>query len=107
MNKKRKTRVHYGYWVAAACFAIQGISIGGFFTVISPIVAELFGIGSHGVLFGVVGFSGTVGGAIGPFLAGHIFDITLSYQLVFFILTGVSIIGLILISLLKPALNGV
>jgi MFS family permease len=86
--------------------AVYGLAHGGFFTVISPIVAEFFGIGSHGVLFGVVGFSGTVGGAIGPFLAGHIFDITSSYQLVFFILTGVSVAGLILISLLRPAFEG-
>jgi MFS family permease len=93
-------------WMLYLFAAIYGLAHGGFFTVISPIVAELFGIGSHGVLFGVVGFSGTVGGAIGPFLAGHIFDITSSYQLVFFILIGVSIAGLILISLLKPAFKG-
>jgi len=93
-------------WMLYLFAAVYGLAHGGFFTVISPIVAEFFGIGSHGVLFGVVGFSGTVGGAIGPFLAGHIFDITSSYQLVFFILTGVSVTGLILISLLKPAFKG-
>jgi MFS family permease len=90
-------------WMLYLFAAVYGLAHGGFFTVISPIVAEFFGIGSHGVLFGVVGFSGTIGGAIGPFLAGHIFDITSSYQLVFFILTGVSVTGLILISLLRPA----
>jgi MFS family permease len=90
-------------WMLYLFAAVYGLAHGGFFTVISPIVAELFGIGSHGVLFGAVGFSGTVGGAIGPFLAGHIFDISSSYQLVFFILTGVSVAGLILISLLRPA----
>jgi MFS family permease len=94
-------------WKLYLFAAVYGLAHGGFFTVISPIVAELFGIGSHGVLFGVVGFSGTVGGAIGPFLAGHIFDVTSSYQLVFFILTGVSIVGLILLSLLKPAFKGI
>jgi MFS family permease len=93
-------------WMLYLFAAVYGLAHGGFFTVISPIVAEFFGIGSHGVLFGVVGFSGTVGGAIGPFLAGHIFDITSSYQLVFFILTGVSVAGLILISLLRPAFEG-
>ena len=94
-------------WMLYLFAAVYGLAHGGFFTVISPIVAEFFGIGSHGVLFGVVGFSGTVGGAIGPFLAGHIFDITSSYQLVFFIITGVSVVGLILISLLRPAFKGI
>jgi len=61
-------------------------------------------MGSHGVLFGIIAFSGTVGGAIGPVLAGHIFDITRSYQLVFLILTGVSIASLLLSLFLKPAI---
>lgn len=80
-------------------FAVgYGIAHGAFFTVISPIVARLFGISSHGVLFGIVAFSGTVGGALGPVLAGYIFDITQSYQLAFFILIAVSL-GVLLLSL--------
>ena len=69
---------------------------------ISPMVAELFGTGSHGVLLGIVLFSGTIGGAISPLLAGHIFDITSSYQLVFLICATMSVIGTILTSLLTP-----
>ncbi|MCK4786272.1 MAG: MFS transporter [Desulfobacteraceae bacterium] len=88
-------------WMLYLFAVIYGVAHGAFFTVISPIVAELFGISSHGVLFGIVAFSGTVGGAIGPVLAGHIFDVTLSYQLVFLILTGVSIASLLLSLLLK------
>ena len=60
-------------YLFAACY---GIAHGGFFTAISPIVAEYFGIGAHGVLFGAIVFSGCFGGSIGPVLAGHIFDIT-------------------------------
>lgn len=91
-------------WMLYLFAVIYGVAHGAFFTVISPIVAELFGISSHGVLFGIVAFSGTVGGAIGPVLAGHIFDVTLSYQLVFLILTGVSIASLLLSLLLKSAI---
>jgi hypothetical protein len=68
-------------------------------------VAELFGIGSHGILIGVVFFSGAVGGAIGPTFAGHMFDITSSYQLGFLILTGVCVAGLILTAFLRPAIK--
>ena len=85
--------------------AVYGFAHGGLYALISPMVAELFGISSHGVLFGVVAFGGTVGGAIGPILAGHIFDIIHSYQLAFFILVGFAIAGLILTSLLRPVVT--
>ena len=92
-------------WMLFLFAVVYGLAHGGFFTVISPIVAELFGIASHGVLFGVVMFGGTVGGAVGPFVAGHIFDVTSSYRLVFVILAGVGVAGLILASFLKPAVK--
>ena len=92
-------------WMLYIFAMVYGVAHGGFFTVLSPIVAELFGIESHGVLFGIVAFSLTFGGAIGPVLAGHIFDIARSYQLVFLILAGVGIAGLFLTLFLKPAIR--
>ena len=68
----------------------------------SPMVAELFGLRSHGVIFGVVTFAGSVGGAIGPALAGHIFDITASYQLAFLVCGALGTIGLIFTLLVTP-----
>lgn len=92
-------------WMLYLFVAIYGIAHGGFFALISPMVAELFGTGSHGVIFGIVLFSGAIGGGIGSVLAGHIFDVTASYQLAFLIFAGVSIIGLILCLLLRPIIN--
>jgi MFS family permease len=92
-------------WMLYLFAVVYGVAHGGFFTVISPIVAELFGIGSHGVLFGIAVFSGTVGGAIGPVLAGYIFDTSGSYQPVFVILAGVSAAGLLLTLFLRPAVQ--
>jgi len=89
-------------WMSYLFAAIYGVAHGGFFALISPMVAELFGMGSHGVILGIVFFSGTTGGAIGPVLAGHIFDITSSYQPAFLICTAMSVIGIILTSLLRP-----
>ncbi len=74
---------------------------GGLFTVMSPTVAELFGTQSHGLLFGVVLFCGTLGGTIGPFMVGRIFDITGSYQMAFLLLTAIAVIGFFLISFLR------
>jgi MFS family permease len=65
-------------------------------------VAELFGTGSHGLLFGIVLFSGTLGGAIGPLMAGSIFDLTGSYRLVFVILTVMALTGFFLVTTLRP-----
>ncbi len=41
------------------------------------------------------------GGAIGPFLAGYIFDVTGSYQLAFFVSAALSIVGLMLAAALR------
>ena len=86
-------------YLFAACY---GIAHGGFFTAISPIVAEYFGIGAHGVLFGAIVFSGCFGGSVGPILAGHIFDVTGSYSPAFWLSSLVALLGLGLILLLKP-----
>jgi MFS family permease len=86
-------------YLFAACY---GIAHGGFFTAISPIVAEYFGIGAHGVLFGAIVFSGCFGGSVGPILAGHIFDVTGSYSPAFWLSTFIALLGLGFILLLKP-----
>ena len=89
-------------WMLFLFAAVYGFALGGFFTVMSPTVAELFGIGSHGELFGIAVFIGTLGGSIGPLLAGRIFDVTGSYQAVFLVLTGLAVLGLVLITMLRP-----
>ena len=89
-------------WMLFLFAVLYGFAHGGFFTVVSPTVAELFGTGSHGLLFGLVLASGTIGGAIGPLLAGHIFDLTGSYGILFLVLSGLAVIGLLLITLLQP-----
>ena len=83
-------------WMLYVFAAIYGFAHGGLFALISPMVADLFGLSSHGVIFGTVTFIGTIGGTIGPVVAGHIFDITSSYQLDFLILVTASIIAILL-----------
>ena len=89
-------------WMLFLFAAVYGFSHGGFFTVMSPLVAELFGTGSHGLLFGLILFGGTIGGTVGPVLAGRMFDVTGSYQGVFWLLIGLALSGLVLITLLRP-----
>ncbi|MFC1953176.1 MFS transporter [Chloroflexota bacterium] len=70
-------------WMFFLFTVVYAFAHGGLFTAISPIVAEYFGLLSHGSLFGIVFLSSMLGGALGPVVAGHIFDITESYSLAF------------------------
>jgi MFS family permease len=79
-----------------------GFGHGGIATMESPIVANVFGMRSHGVILGLVFFCDTVGGATGPFLAGYLFDITNSYHLALVLCAIFGVINLIAILLLKP-----
>lgn len=92
-------------WELYGFAIIYGLAHGGIFTVISPIVAELFGTKAHGSLFGLVVFSGTSGGALGPFIAGYLFDSTGSYNLPFALMLTGSILGFVLILFLKPVVH--
>ena len=58
-------------WMLFVFAALYGFAHGGFFTVISPTVAEFFGMRAHGVIFGMILFCGTIGGALGPLLCGE------------------------------------
>jgi len=89
-------------WTLYLFAALYGFAHGGLWAMISPIVAELFGMGSHGAIFGIVYFSCTVGGTIGPVLAGYIFDVVGSYQSVFFACVALSIVTILLTVFLKP-----
>jgi MFS family permease len=89
-------------WMLYLFGAAYGLTHGGFFTAISPLVAEWFGIRHHGTLFGIVVCFGTTGGAAGPLLAGRLFDLSGSYQSTFLILTALAVIAGGLMLSLRP-----
>jgi cyanate permease len=90
-------------WELYVFAAVFGFGFGGCATSESPLVAGLFGLSSHGLILGVMTLVGfTFGAAIGPLAAGHIFDITNSYQLAFIAAGALSVVGLILTVLLSP-----
>jgi len=82
--------------------AIFGIAYGGCISQQSPLIANLFGLKSHGLVMGVNGFGFTIGSALGPLLTGYMFDISGNYQLAFIICIIVSILGFILTMMLRP-----
>jgi MFS family permease len=94
-------------WLLFGAVAVYGIAHGGFFTVMSPTVAEYFGLQAHGAIFGLVLFFGTIGGAAGPILAGRIFDLTGSYAPAFTALAALATLGLALVLRLPSANPGI
>jgi MFS transporter, OFA family, oxalate/formate antiporter len=89
-------------WMLFAFAALYGCAHGGFFTAMSPTVAEYFGTRVHGALFGTVLLFGSIGGALAPLAAGAVFDATGSYRIAFLALSGIALTGLIVVSLLPP-----
>jgi len=65
---------------------VFGFAYGGSIPLIPAMTAEFFGVGSMGAIFGVISFVGTLGGALGPYAAGYIHDVTHGYTLAFLIL---------------------
>lgn len=92
-------------WMFYVFAVFQGLGHGGFYALMSPTVAEFFGTKSHGVLLGMVIFSTTIGGALGPFLAGYLFDVTNTYRVVFLTLAGTSLAALLLTATLTPTMH--
>lgn len=88
-------------WALYLFAAVYGIAHGSFFTGISPMVAELFGIRSHGSLVGVILFFGTAGGALGPFITGLMFDRFQGYGQAFWVLIGFASAAFVLMLMIR------
>ena len=89
-------------WILYPFAVIFGLGYGGARAVMSPLVAQLFGLGSLGTILGGLHFSATIGAAMGPLLAGRIFDITNSYQPAWLICCALMVVCAIITLLLKP-----
>ncbi len=84
-------------WALFGAVALYGFAHGGLFTAVSPTVAEYFGLKAHGAIFGLILLFGTIGGALGPILAGWAFDMTASYSIAFGSLAALLTVGLVLV----------
>jgi MFS family permease len=92
-------------WMLYLFAVVFGFGYGGFSSIESPIVAELFGLKAHGTIFGCAFCSGVALGSIGPVLAGRLFDIAGNYTMAFWVTAAVSTTGLISAFFLRPAIK--
>ena len=67
--------------------------------------AWLFGLKSHGLVFGTLSLGFTVGASLGPLMTGFIFDINGSYKLAFIILAAIGVIGIAFTAFLRPLIK--
>ena len=70
-------------YVLLLLYALSGVGFGMRIAQLSTIPADVFAGPHLGAILGVVQSGGGLGGAIGPFLAGWLFDATGSYRLAF------------------------
>jgi len=81
--------------------AVFGLGFGAFVSSMSPLAAQLFGLKHHGVIFGVATFGATIGGGLGPLMAGAIFDSKGTYAPAFVITGVLSLVAFAAVLLLK------
>jgi MFS family permease len=82
-----------------------GFAYGGLATAHSPLVAWLFGMRQHGLIFGVSFNGWTLGCAVGPLVAGYLFDASHNYQVAFLTCAISAMIGLALTATLTPVVG--
>ncbi|MFC1861587.1 MFS transporter [Chloroflexota bacterium] len=93
-------------WMFYLFAGIYGLSV-GIGALWSPLIAEYFGLKSHGLIFGVINLGFSIGASTGPLLAGYMFDNTDSYRIAFLICFAISIASIIIASLLRPPVKTV
>jgi MFS family permease len=86
-------------WLLGLFVVVLAFGSGGIAVLESGLTAELFGMKAHGAILGCIVFHWTLGGALGSFFAGRVFDITGSYQWIFF-LCGILILVAIILALI-------
>ena len=83
-------------WMLYVFAAMLGLASGGIILLEIVITSELFGLSSLGMILGSLFILGTIGSALGPPLAGSIFDITGSYSLAFLVSVIICALAVIL-----------
>jgi MFS family permease len=89
-------------WMLYLFAIIFGLAYGEILCMMALLPAELFGLRSQGGILGIIIFASTLGGGIGPIVAGRIFDVTGSYQIVFMICIAAALVGLVTAMCIRP-----
>lgn len=83
-------------WALYLFAIIYAFGYAGGSVVMPTIVAEIFGLGAHGSIFGIVNFSACCGVAVGPMVVGWLFDINGDYQMAIRFMVAFSVLSLLM-----------
>ena len=86
-------------WLGLVFF---GFGWGGIYTLLQLLAADLFGLLSLGKILGVINVMDTIGGGLGPWLTGVLFEVQKSYVLPFTVITGLLLAATLVAALLRP-----
>jgi MFS family permease len=88
-------------WTFYIFAIIFGVGYGAIGILLSTVVAESFGLFSHGAIMGTLLLFMSIGGFTGPLFAGYMFDLSGQYWVAFLVAAALCVLGLILSLLLK------
>jgi len=92
-------------WLLVPFLVLMGIGYGGSNALIPALGREYFGRANFGSIYGIMEGIGTIGGIIGPAIAGLAYDNWGSYQIIWLLLSGLVIVAIISVSTLTPVKN--
>jgi MFS family permease len=97
------TSPKFGTTFAVLSMIGAGLSVGASATLLPAILAEALGLRRYGTLWGIIRLLGWIGGGLGPFLSGQIFDRTGTYTLSFEFCAICMLIGACTAVMIRPA----
>lgn len=89
-------------WGFLICF---GFGWGGLYTMIQLLVVGSFGVRDAGKILGTITLLDALGGGLGPWLTGYLFDQTQSYFMPFSVISGLVFVVLIGSFALRPLIH--
>lgn len=92
------------FWILLLFVLLFAPGFGGGMVMRGAILQEYFGIASFGKMLGILLGFGSIGGIVGPTLAGWVFDTMGSYKPVWYGLSALSAAAIFLIMKIKPML---
>ena len=88
-------------WTLYVFAVIFGLSYGGIDPPVVALIGDIFGLRHIGVIMGVLVVGWSVGAAIGPALAGYIFDVSGNYDFAFLVCMAAMLIAAVLVLLVR------
>jgi len=89
-------------WMLYLFGLVHGLTIGSFGTAITVLIGRTFDLNDIGKILGILEIGIFIGGAMGPYLGGLIFDTTGSYSLAFVVMGATVLVRIFIVTLIKP-----